>query len=81
MCVPTPLTGTWACAPGYQCAGAPSTVHEMPSTPDGPAPAVAVTYWVPAVAGASARARQRDRRLLVVDVDGLAVADRVAGRV
>ena len=28
-----------------------------------------------------ARARQRDRRLLVVDVDGLAVADRVAGRV
>ena len=28
-----------------------------------------------------ARARQRDRRLLVVDIDGLAVADRVAGGV
>ena len=53
-CCPTPLTGTWAVAAGYHLAAPPSTAHEIPATPDGPAAAVAVTYCVPAVDGASA---------------------------
>src|SRR5262249_8929996 len=50
---PTPPTGTWATLPLYQCDRASSVEHEIPSTPDGRAVAVAVTYWVPAVEGAS----------------------------
>ena len=38
----------------YELAVPPSTAHEIPATPDGPAVAVAVTYCVPAVEGASA---------------------------
>jgi hypothetical protein len=48
-----PLTGTWALAPPNVCAGPPSTVQTMSAIPDGLPPAVAVTYWVPAVDGAS----------------------------
>ncbi len=53
VCWPIPLTGTRALAPGSDCDGAPSTEHAMALTPEGPAVAVAVTYWVPAVEGAS----------------------------
>jgi len=52
-CSPTPLTGTCALCDACHCAGAPSTEHETRAAPDGPAFPVAVTYWVPAVDGAS----------------------------
>jgi hypothetical protein len=45
--------GTCALELAYHCGGALSTEQEIPDTPLGPAPAVAVTYWVPAVLGAS----------------------------
>ena len=48
-------TATCAVLAANHCAGAPSSEHEIPATPDGPAlDAVAVTYWVPAVDGTSA---------------------------
>jgi hypothetical protein len=53
VCGPTPLTGTWALALANVCADPPSTVQTMSAIPDGLPPAVAVTYWVPAVDGAS----------------------------
>jgi hypothetical protein len=53
VCSPTPRTGTLALAPANHSAGPPSIEHENPSIPDGPSEAVAVTYWVPAVDGAS----------------------------
>ena len=37
----------------YGCAGPPSTLHTMSAIPDGLPPAVALTYCVPAVDGAS----------------------------
>ena len=40
-------------APPCQRHAPPSTEHEIPATPDGPAVAVAVTYCVPAVEAAS----------------------------
>ncbi len=43
-CIPTPLTGTRATAAACQTAGPPSSEHEMPATPDGPAAAVALMY-------------------------------------
>ncbi len=46
---PTPSTATLAVAPSKNAPGPPSTAHQSPYTPDGPAPALAVTYWVPAV--------------------------------
>ncbi len=69
--VPIPDTATWAVLAAYHCAGAPSSEHEIPATPDGPADAVAVTYWVPAVDGASVGPLRVHRGLLVVDVDRL----------
>src|SRR5450755_3331782 len=50
---PRPCTGMTALAPACHCAGAPSSEQEIPATPDGPAVAVAVRYWTPAVVGAS----------------------------
>src|SRR5581483_4982879 len=37
----------------YHWSGAPSSEHTIPATPLGPAPALAVMYWVPALEGAS----------------------------
>src|SRR5450755_3133958 len=42
--VPTPDTAIWAVLAAYHCEGAPSSEHEIPATPDGPADPVAVTY-------------------------------------
>src|SRR5947207_8929229 len=50
---PTPPTGTWTLAAAYHWLGPPSSEHEIPATPLGPAPAVAAMYWVPALDGAS----------------------------
>ena len=52
-CWPMPATAICAVLAANHCGGAPSSEHEIPATPDGPADAVAVTYWVPVVDGAS----------------------------
>jgi hypothetical protein len=51
--MPTPLTATAVPALGYQRAGARSIEQAIPITPLGPAAAVACTYCVPSVVGAS----------------------------
>jgi hypothetical protein len=53
VCSPSPETGAEAVRDGYQAAGPESTRQAIPATPEGPAAAVAVTYCVPAVEGAS----------------------------
>src|SRR5450755_347802 len=53
VCTPRPCTGIVARAPGRHCAVPPSTEHDVPATPDGPATAVAATSCVPAVVEAS----------------------------
>jgi hypothetical protein len=50
---PIPLTAILALLTPSRWAGAPSSEHQTPAIPDGPPLAVAVTYCVPAVVGAS----------------------------